>query len=96
MTLAKVKGTVVSTRKDPELTGHKLLITRAVDFEGDYLDGEDVVALDFVDAGIGDTVLVAREGDAAQQILGHQRAPVHSIIVAVVDQFSVKDSRVTA
>jgi carbon dioxide concentrating mechanism protein CcmL len=93
--LARVKGTVVSTRKDPELRGHKLLVVRAVDFEGNYIDGEDVVALDFVDAGIGDVILMAQEGDAAQQILGHQRAPVHSIIIAVVDQFSVKDDRVT-
>lgn len=90
MTLAKVKGNIISTHKNSELKGYKLLITQAVDLEGNFIGNNEIVAIDFQDAGIGDTVLVTQEGDAVQQILGHSRAPVHSIIVAVVDQLVVK------
>ena len=90
MVLAKVKGNIVSTQKNAYLKGHKLLIVHAIDLENNYIGEKDVVALDFVDAGIGDTVLLVQEGKAVQQILGHRKAPVHSIIVAIVDSIDVK------
>ena len=46
----------------------------------------EVITLDLIDAGIGDTVLVVQEGAAVAQILGHRKAPVHTIIVAIVDE----------
>lgn len=85
MLLAKVKGNVVSTHKNQYLRGHKLLLVHPVDLSGNYVGSQDFIALDLIDAGIGDTVLIAREGDAVQQILGHQKAPVNIMIVAVVD-----------
>jgi microcompartment protein CcmK/EutM len=90
LVLAKVKGNIVSTQKNAYLKGHKLLIVHAIDLENNYIGKKDVVALDFVDAGIGDTVLLVQEGKAVQQILGHRKAPVHSIIVAIVDSIDVK------
>jgi len=90
LVLAKVKGNIVSTQKNAYLKGHKLLIVHAIDLENNYIGEKDVVALDFVDAGIGDTVLLVQEGKAVQQILGHRKAPVHSIIVAIVDSIDVK------
>ena len=90
MTLAKVKGNVVSTQKNSNLKGHKLLIVHPIDLNNNYLGKKDVVALDFADAGIGDTVLLVQEGKAVQQILGHRKAPVHSVIVAVVDSIDIK------
>lgn len=89
MLLARVKGNIVATQKDKELTGHKLMLIRTVDLEGAYLGENDIVAIDLINSGIGDTVLVTQEGDAVQQILGHRRAPVHTIIVANVDKVSV-------
>ena len=89
MTLAKVKGNIVSTQKNPQLKGHKLLIVHPIDLNNNYIGEKDVVALDFVDAGIGDTVLLVQEGKAVQQILGHRKAPVHSVIVAIVDSIDV-------
>lgn len=94
VTLARVKGNVISTHKNSELKGYKLLITQAVDLEGNYIGNSEIVAIDFQDAGIGDVVLITQEGDAVQQILGHSRAPVHSIIVAVVDQIDYKKDSV--
>ncbi len=91
MFLAKVKGNVVSTHKNRYLTGHKLLVVQPVDLEGKFLDTKEHIALDSADAGIGDTVLVVKEGAAVQQILGHKNAPVNTMIVAVVDDYEVTE-----
>ena len=90
MILAKVKGNVVSTQKNSNLKGFKLLIVQPIDLNNNYMGKKDVVALDFADAGIGDTVLLVQEGKAVQQILGHRKSPVHSVIVAVVDSIDIK------
>lgn len=91
MILAKVKGNLVSTQKNSYLNGQKLLLVHAVDLNDKYIGKNDVVAIDIADAGIGDTVLLVQEGKAVQQILGHKNAPVHSIVVAVVDSIDVND-----
>lgn len=91
MLLAKVKGNLVSTQKNANLTGHKLLIVHPIDLESNFIGKNDVVAIDVVNAGIGDTVLLVQEGKAVQQILGHKNAPVHSIVVAVVDSIEVSE-----
>jgi carbon dioxide concentrating mechanism protein CcmL len=89
--LAKVKGNLVSTQKNSYLVGQKLLLVHPIDLNDNYIGKNDVVAVDVVDAGIGDTVLLVQEGKAVQQILGHKNAPVHSIVVAVVDSIDVND-----
>jgi len=90
--LAKVKGNLVSTQKNSYLVGQKLLLVHPIDLDDNYIGKNDVVAIDVVDAGIGDTVLLVQEGKAVQQILGHKNAPVHSIVVAVVDSIDVNDN----
>ncbi len=90
MQLAIVKGNLYSTQKNEYLVGHKLMVVRAIDLNGKFIDNEDMITLDLVDAGIGDTVLVTKEGDAVQQILGHSNAPVNTMIVGVVDDIEVK------
>lgn len=92
MFLAKIKGNLVSTQKNEHLKGHKLLIVQAVDFNGNFVGTQEHIALDLIDAGIGDTVLVAREGDAVQQILGHDKAPVNTMIIAIVDDIDVVEN----
>jgi len=87
--LAKVKGNVVSTQKNQHLKGHKLLIAHKIGLDGNYIGENDFIALDLVSAGIGDTVLVVQEGAAVKQILGHKNAPVHTMIVAVVDNINI-------
>ncbi len=84
MILCRVTGTIVATQKTETLRGHKILIVRPVDLEGSPA-GREILALDTVDAGTGDTVLVVQEGEAAQQILRRKDVPVHSLVVAVVD-----------
>ncbi len=65
---------------------HKLMIIRSIDLDGNFIGKQDIVALDLISSGIGDTVLVTQEGDAVTQILGNKKTPVHSIIVAIVDK----------
>ena len=89
MLLAKVKGSVVSTQKNEHLNGHKLLLVRIVDLEGNFIGENDIIALDLIDSGVGDTVLVVQEGSAVGKILGHRKAPVHTIIVAHVDNIDI-------
>ncbi len=86
MTLCRVVGSVTSTVKHPSLIGHKLLVCQPVDVSTGQLRGGRMVGLDTVQAGIGDTVLVIDEGNAARRILGDSRAPVRTVIAAIVDE----------
>jgi ethanolamine utilization protein EutN len=91
MFLAKVKGNIVSTPKNKFLIGHKLLIVDQVDFKGKRIGKKDLIALDLVDAGIGDICLVVQEGDAVQQILGNSNTPVNTMITAIVDNIEISE-----
>jgi len=88
MTLCRVIGTIVSTQKNEHLKTYKILVVQPIDLEGKFI-GRDILALDSVDAGVGDTVLIVQEGQAAIQVLKNKKVPVHSVIVAVVDGFDV-------
>ncbi|MBI5476983.1 MAG: EutN/CcmL family microcompartment protein [Ignavibacteriales bacterium] len=90
MTLCKVIGTLVATQKNENLKSQKMLIVQPIDLEGKLI-GRDIVALDSVDAGVGDVVLVIQEGQGAAQIIKTKKAPVHSVIVAVVDGMDIKE-----
>ena len=90
MLLCKVTGSVVSTQKNESLKEHKLMIVQPIGLDGSHI-GKDILALDSVSAGVGDTVLIIQEGAGAQQILKRKDAPVHTVIVAVVDGFEVTE-----
>ncbi len=91
MMLAKISGNVVSTQKDKSLKSHKLLLFKKIDLLGKYINNKDEIALDLIDAGIGDTVLVVKEGAAVQQILGHSNSPVNTMVVAIVDDLDIRE-----
>ena len=63
MLLAKIVGTVVATRKDPRLVSNKLLVVRPMDPRG-KAEGAYLVAVDTVDAGVGETVLIVSGSSA--------------------------------
>jgi microcompartment protein CcmK/EutM len=84
VTLAKVIGTVVSTIKHPEYNGYKLFVVQPVTEQG-KATGESFLAVDVVQAGVGDTVLVMREGNGIRQIFKKQILPIRSCVVGVVD-----------
>lgn len=87
MLLARVVGTVVATRKDERLISSKLLIVRPVSPEGKP-EASALVAVDTVDAGSGETVLVVT-GSSARLSSGLKDCPVDAAIVAIVDTVSI-------
>ena len=91
MFLAKIKGNIVSTPKNKFLIGHKLLIVHPIDYNGNLIGKKDFIALDQIDAGIGDSVIVVQEGDAIEQILGHANAPVNTMVIAIVDDIEINE-----
>lgn len=84
MILGKVVGTVVTTISHRDYKNRKLLVVQPLALENEVGD-EDFIALDSTHAGIGDTVLVNREGSGARQVLGNPDACVISVIVGIVD-----------
>ncbi len=84
MYIGRVVGTVVATIKDEAFYGRKLLIVDRLNLEGKP-DGHYDIAVDVVQAGVGDTVMVMDEGNGARQILKRKIAPVRAVIVGVVD-----------
>lgn len=89
MQLAKVRGTVVSTQKDPGLQGVKLLLVQLLDEDGRPLPKYEVAA-DNVGAGVEEWVLITR-GSAARQVPRSEERPVDAAVVAIVDTVSVEN-----
>ena len=87
MTLGRVIGTVVATRKDSRLEGKKLLIVRTISPDGKDEAGY-VVAVDTVSAGFRETVLIVA-GSSARMADGCKDTPVDSAIVGIVDEISL-------
>ena len=83
MQLARVIGTVVSSRKEPAIDGLKLLLVQACDLDGTP-SGASVVAADAVGAGVGEVVLYA-SGSSARQTEVTNNRPVDATIMAIVD-----------
>jgi microcompartment protein CcmK/EutM len=84
--IAMVAGTVVSPVSHPLFEGERLLLCDLVDPEGSangYL-----IAVDVVNAGVGERVLICDEGTSARQILGITMGPVRSVIVGIIDHIT--------
>jgi microcompartment protein CcmK/EutM len=88
MYIGKVVGNVVSTIKISHLERRKLLLVNQLDLEGNETDEYDI-AVDVVQAGPGDTVLVIDEGNGARQILKLDPGAIRAVIVGVVDQVAL-------
>lgn len=89
MLLGKVVGTVVTTISHKDYKNRRLLVVQPLIMDGEKPD-EDFIALDNTQAGIGDTVLVNREGNGARQALKNPDACVISVIVGIVDSVYIE------
>jgi microcompartment protein CcmK/EutM len=92
MQIACVVGSTVATIKDEKVSGRKLLIVQEADATG-QVTGRPYVAVDTVDAGTGDLVLVAT-GSSARQTSLSTDTPVDAVIMAVIDSLEMS-GRVT-
>ena len=90
MRLAQVLGDVVAEIRHPDLRGFKLLWVQEVDPHGNAT-GRKELAIDRVDAGVGDRVLVLDEGNSAAQTLGRPRGAIRTLVVGVVDEVDLGD-----
>ena len=84
MLLGRVLGSVVATQKNEKLEGAKLLLVQPLGLDG-APRGQAVLAVDGVDAGVGDRVLLIQDGRSAQLVLGRGVAAVDAAVVGVVD-----------
>ncbi len=84
MTIGTVTGHIHSTISHAFYTGKKLLLVEREDAAGSRT-GAYLIAVDTVDAGVGDRVLVLDEGGGARQVVGSPDAPIRSVIVGIID-----------
>ena len=89
MILARVVGTVVATRKDERLHGAKLLVVRNVDPHGKD-EAAYMVAVDTVEAGVGETVLIV-SGSSARMASGMKDCPVDAAVVGIIDHVDLSE-----
>ena len=84
MIIARVVGTVVATQKQATHEGKKILLLQPLDLENQPV-GDVIVALDAVDAGVGDRVLAVQEGFSAMTSVGHIESPIDASVIGVID-----------
>lgn len=85
MLLARVTGTLVATQKHPAYAGHRIVLVQPVTPEL-TAKGEPFYAIGHMQAGVGDLVLVAREGGSARIMLDAGETPIHAAVAGIVDQ----------
>lgn len=89
MLIARVIGELTATRKHPTHEGLKLLLVQPLNLDGTDR-GDAVVAVDSVDAGVGDRVLLTTEGYSAFSSVGRLMTPIEAAVIGVVDEVSIK------
>jgi len=90
MIIGKVVGTVVTTISHPHYKKRRLLVVQPMVGQGDK-DDPDFIAVDHENAGVGDTVLVNREGNGARQVLELPGGSIISVIVGIVDTVKIDE-----
>jgi len=91
MLIGRVVGDIVATQKAPSHEGRKILMVQPLNLDGTDR-GEVVLALDAVDAGVGDRVLVVTEGWSAMTAVGRPHSPIDMAVVGVIDAVTLTDN----
>lgn len=88
MLIGRVIGDVVATQKDPSHHARKILLVQPLNLDGSDR-GEAVLALDAVDAGIGERVLLSAEGFSAMTAVGRPNSPIDTAVIGVIDEVTL-------
>lgn len=88
MLIARVIGELVATQKHSSHEGRKLLLVQPLNLDGSNR-GDAVVALDAVDAGVGDRVLLSTDGYAASSSVGRPQSPIDMAVIGFIDQIEI-------
>ena len=88
MLIARVIGELVATQKHASHVGRKLLLVQPLNLDGTNR-GDAVVALDAVDAGVGDRVLLSTDGYAASSSVGRPQSPIDMAVIGFIDQVEI-------
>ena len=91
MKICRVLGPVVATVKHPTYQGLKLLVVQPID-EQEVPEGDSFLAVDRIESGPGDHVLVMQEGGGVRQLFGINELPIRSIIVGFIDQVYIEST----
>lgn len=95
MLIARVIGDLVATHKHSSHEGRKALVVQPLNLDGSDR-GDAVVALDSVDAGVGDTVLLVTEGYSAMTSVGRPESPIDMAVVGVIDRIDLAEAETVA
>lgn len=95
MLIARVIGELVSTQKHASHQGRKALVVQPLDLDGSNR-GDPVIALDAVDAGVGDRVLLVTEGFSAMTSVGRPESPIDMAVVGVIDRVDIDGGTASA
>jgi ethanolamine utilization protein EutN len=90
MLIGRVIGDVVATQKAPSHNARKILMVQPLNLDGSDR-GEAVLALDAVDAGVGERVLLSSEGFSAMTAVGRPNSPIDAAVIGVIDDVSLID-----
>lgn len=88
MLIARVIGELVATQKHPTHEGCKVLLVQPLNLDGSDR-GDAVVALDAVDAGVGDRVLLSTDGYAASSAVGRPQSPIDMAVIGFIDAVEI-------
>ena len=88
MLIGRIVGELVATEKHPSHQGRKLLLVQPLNLDGTNR-GDAVVALDAVDAGIGDRVLLSTDGYAASSAVGRPQSPIDMAVIGYIDEIEL-------
>jgi microcompartment protein CcmK/EutM len=95
MLIARVLGEVVATQKHASHEGRKILMVQPLNLDGSER-GDAVLALDSVDAGVGDRVLLVTEGYSAMTSVGRPESPIDMAVIGVIDRIDLFDDGAAA
>ena len=90
MVIGRVVGDIVATQKAPSHEGRKILVVQPLNLDGTER-GEVMLALDAVDAGVGDRVLVSTEGWSSMTAVERPQSPIDNAVIGVVDSVTLSD-----